>query len=758
MYNKISSIILNSGKASGFSDVFIAQPDSLKEGLAGKIFIVAEIGAKKNEAKKIFDFLIDSLELNYYDDEKIMLREKIEGLRVENIFEAAISKTNKGLIDFLSASKIKINSAMTNITLGVVFENKLYFATYGRNRAFLVYRIKDRYEIINVEASAADDDKSSGSRNKVSSGTPAFFSSVISGEIPTSSYFLFTSEALPEYVSNRDLIGIITKLPPIVAAEQIKNILSKINSFIPFLGIIIKNTVGLEKADEPEEAFESLSAQSSISTLNRTEEKTERMLEPAGLINVSKFFKGARRIFKNFQTDKKPVSKKIYRPEEVVETKAPSEAYSEPAALSLGKINSLQSVNKDSFLVKEKMFFKKRPNLINLNPRKIFGRLTTIFNFRYLKSFGSNFKSNLQGMGGRKRLLLILLSGAVLIFLISLSATSWSRKQEAARNHYQNLLTAIAEKQSKIDSSLIYDNNEAAMTSLSEAWELLGYLPRDKKDQISVYEDLVTKLKLQEEKIQKLTRVDNPEQVNNLVGLGVNTIVFADGKLYASAAQKIYEITPNSSQSAVFDVADATNLSRPQFDSKSLVYYWDSGKIIKFDLRTKESSPLMLTEELANNSQGYKIYSSNLYALDNNGSKIYKSSLSGNAYRSRSEWLKENIDLSAFVDLFVDGSIYLLNKNGQVLKLYQGRLEDYKSTPLHPEIDNASKLVVSSKAAYILDPTAKRLAVIALADGHLMRQYQLDSLGELKDFTIDEPNNSAYLLNGDLIYKISLSQ
>mgnify|MGYP000898283434 CR=1 FL=1 len=756
MYNKISSIILNSGKASGFSDVFIAQPDSLKEGLAGKVFIVAEIGAKKNEAKKIFDFLIDSLEVNYYDDEKIMLREKIEGLKVENIFEAAVSKTNKGLADFLTVSKIKINSAMTNITLGVVFENKLYFTSYGRNRAFLVYLVKDRYEIINVEANAADEERAASARNKISSNAPGFFSSVISGEIPVASYFLFTSEALPEYISNRDLIAIITKLPPIVAAEQIKNILSKINSFIPFLGIIIKNTIGLEKSDEPEEAVENLSAQSSISTLNRTEEKTERMLEPAGLINLSKVLKGAQRIFKGFRAEKKPASRKIYRPEEDADNKAPAGRIADITSLSLGKINSLQSLKKDSFLVKEKMFFKKRPSLVNFNLRKALSRLTGLFNLQYLKSMSSQAQDRFQGLSGRKRLLLWLLAGAVILFVASLLITGWSKKQEAVENHYQNILASIAEKQATIDSSLLYDNNEAARASLVEAWELLEYLPRHKKAQISIYENLVKELETQNDKVQRLIRVDNPEQVNDLIGLGVNNIIFADNKLYASAAQKVYEIIPNSSASAIFEAAEATNLSRPQFDSKSLIYYWDGNKLLKFDLKTKKFSALSLDEELANNSNAYKVYSSNLYTLSSQAGKIYKSSAAGTAYRGRTEWLKEGVDLAAATDLFVDGNIYILKNDGQVLKFRLGKLEDYKSASLAPEFSNASKLLITTKAVYVFDPIAKRLAVLASADGHLISQYQIDSLGELKDFAVDEVNRLVYFLNGEMVYRISL--
>ena len=114
MYNKIAPIILNAGKNTSYSDVFIAQPDSLKENLAGKTFVLAEINSKKNEGRLIFDFLVESLENYYYNDEKILLKDKIEGLKLENIFEAAIAKINKDLNEFLINEKIKIINPTAN--------------------------------------------------------------------------------------------------------------------------------------------------------------------------------------------------------------------------------------------------------------------------------------------------------------------------------------------------------------------------------------------------------------------------------------------------------------------------------------------------------------------------------------------------------------------------------------------------------------------------------------------------------------------
>jgi len=88
MHYKIASFILNASKhQTGSREVYIAQPDSNLENLAGRVFLLAEIGGKKTEAKKAIDFIIDNINHYYYQDEKIFLQDKIEGLSLDNIFE-----------------------------------------------------------------------------------------------------------------------------------------------------------------------------------------------------------------------------------------------------------------------------------------------------------------------------------------------------------------------------------------------------------------------------------------------------------------------------------------------------------------------------------------------------------------------------------------------------------------------------------------------------------------------------------------------
>lgn len=751
MYNKISSIILNSGKANGLSDVFVAQPDSLKENLAGKIFIIAEIGGKKNEGRKIFDFLIASLNETYYNDEKILLRDKIEGLKIENIFEAAISKTNKNLSDFLFEEKIKLNPSATNLTVGVIYENKLYFSGFGKNRALLIYRHGEQFEIINVEANAADINLPVEDGERVAIKTPTLFSSVISGEIPTGSFFVFASEALLEYVSNKDLINIITKLPPIVASEQIKNILARINSFIPFLGIIIKNTVGIDNQEVREEIEENLTAHSSISSLNYTEQKTERMLAPAGLISISKIYKGTIQIIKNLRPAPRSIPKKIYRSEE-------SELQS-PPVLDLGKVKSLSIARSDSFLIKEKIFFKKKPNLFGQGLKNVILGIPSIFNPRLWTGLGQSMKNWLGSLTGKNRLLFVALSAVILIFFASLGISAWTKKIQAAKNNYNNLIATIGEKQNAIDSFLIYGNDEGAKTALIDARALLSYLPREKKDQIATYTDLENKLNIQADKIQKVVRVDSTEKVNDLTGLQISNIVWADGKIYAAGGKMLFGITPQSSSSTRFEISGATALTNPQFDRKSVIYYWDNNKIAQFNLKTNQSSLVNVSSEFnADGITSYKIFGSSLYVLAKNKNQIYRFSLGSGGYNIKTDWLKVNADLSTASDLYIDGSIYVLKNDGQVSKFYLNKPADYGANAITPLMSSASKIIVGTKYVYLFEASSKRLVVLAIKDGHLMNQYQLNSLTAPKDFAVDENNKFAYFLDGEAVHRITLNQ
>lgn len=757
MHNKIASIILNSAKASGLSDVFVAQPDAVKESLAGKIFLLAEIGGKKSDGRKIFDFLIFALTDNYYNDEKILFRDRIEGLKLENIFEAAIAKTNKDLLDFLADQKIRINPETTSITLGVIFENKLHFANFGRNRALLIYRHGENFELINVEANAAEvETETDASAPKA----PQLFSSVISGEVPIGSYFIFASEALPEYVSGQDMISIVTKLPPMTAAEQIKNVLSKINTYVPFLGIIIKNTAGLAQVDLHDAAYDNSSAQSSISSLNYTEQKTEQMLAPAGLINFSKAFKKARKTLSGWLVpdipQRRPAKRLRTEPADKSAHQDEVPVVHPSQEIDLGQVKSLSSIRANSFQIKEKIFFKKKSGALTGWLKSLGGAIGQSVNPRRWPAATKAAKGWFASLNLRNRWLFSVLGLLVLVFVLNMTYGSWHRQKAEIREQYAAAVTELESKEDQIDSYLLYNDEASANRVLLEAQALLNSLPRDNAEEQSDYDRLAERLQASEDKVQRITRIDQAAQSNDLQGLNIRHLASANGKLYAISADTIYQIVPNSSSSTKSSVA-GTDLSRPSV-SGNMINLLSDNQLIQFD--AAKGSPIsrsFSSPDQLNDTTGARVYNNNFYTIHKPSNQIFRFTRSGANYSSRSNWLADNANLSGATDLAIDGAIYVLNEDGQVMKFNLGKPVEYSSVAISPVISGATGLSATDSRLYFMDTATKRLIVLDKANGRLLAQYQVDSLSNPSSYAVNEASKKAYFLAGDQVYEISLN-
>lgn len=737
----------------GLSDVFVAQPDTLKESQAGKIFVLAEIGGKKTEGRKFLDFLIMALSDNYYNDEKILFKDKIPGLKIENIFEAAVTKTNRDLADFLVSEKIRLNPAATNLTIGVVYENKIHFANFGRNRSLLIFRRGEEYEIINVETNAAEALADTSESEAAPSRAPKLFSSVISGEIPLASYFVLGNEALPEYLSGQEMIGIITKLPPLAAAEQIKNVLLKVNTYIPFLGIIIKNTTGLATADSKED-LEEFSAHSSISSLNYTEQKTERMLAPAGLINLAGMLKRLKNAVKSWRFKPSRPRQKYIRTEEEEE----EEVVQPP--LDLGIVRSLNMAGSGSFLKPDKIFFKKRTGAVGSWFKNFKSVLAGLFGGRFWSGLGGHLRSWLMSLNKKKRWLFVGLSLAVIVLIVSVLATSRHHQRTVAEENFNNLVIAINDKETEINNHLLYKDEAGATGILTEAQALLASLPRKNDKQEAAYQELSVKLAIAAEKLQKIVRITSADKINDLIGLNVSNLTFAAGKIYAAGEATVYALTPGSASSSRIEIKGASNLSNPHYYSNN-IYYWDAGNIVKLDFKNKIGSLISTASlELASSLTSFKIYTNppKLYSIARDKNQIYVYVKNAKGFSTKSDWLKEGADLSQAVDLGIDSDIYVLKADGAVLRFSLGKAVKYGAAALSPAMTGASKLIVGAKYLYIFEAASRRLAVLSKETGRLVNQYVIESLGQAKDVTIDEVGKAAYFLDGDAIYKIGLNQ
>lgn len=745
MYYKISSLVLNAGKhQNGSRDVYIAQPDAIKENLAGKLFLLAEIDGKKTDAKKVIDFIIASLDDFYYNDEKIFLQDKIEGLSLDNIFEAALAKLNKALLEFVSLERIPLRAEDTNLVLGLVFENKLLFSNFGRNKAFLIYKRQEQYELINVEASAADLESAEELPGPV---VPKFFASVISGEIPNASYFLFCNEALPEYLSNKDLINVVTKLPPMVAAEQIKGALSKLNSYVPFLGIIIKNTFGLSGLELKDDSLieSNQSAHNSISNLNYTEKKTEQMLAPAGLVNWQKIGKIWRSLHSKIGSTEVPLRLKNQLP---VNKNLPS----------LSKQKTLSAAR----MIKEKMSFGRKHVRFGHSLKIVFSVFINLFNPIFWKEIWQKNRTWISALNPRNKAMFTLLVVALLILLGSLVITGINNRQRANTEYFNNLMAGLEAKKSMVDSYLLYDNQEGAKTLIGESLAALDSLPVKGEEQIARRDQIRAEVEQQRARVQKLSTIDNPELLVNLKDYNTSAetrnLIFVKDKLYAadSAAKAVYSWDLNAKKSDSFLLSgDFNSLEKPVV-LLDKIYYLSGNRLISLDITNGNNSALNLDGIGPDDKiNAFQLYLDRLYILMADNNQIYRLNRSGNNFTAKTSWLKEEVQLGDAIDLAVTGDVLVLKNGGQLQKFYLNRPQDFSLAAVDPALDSASLLKASGDRFFILDKNSKRLLIFN-KEGSLLKQFRLPSLNNLKDFSIATDNKTAYFLNDDAVYKIDL--
>ncbi|MDD4901796.1 MAG: hypothetical protein PHE24_01545 [Patescibacteria group bacterium] len=760
MYYKIASILLNNEQKSGTaSDIFIAQPDNQKEALVGKLFILAEIQSTGSEAPKILEFLIKNINFNYYQNEKVILKERIESISLESIFESSLAKTNKDLAEFLTQEKIKISPYAFNVSICVLYKNEIYFSGTGKNKTLLIYKEKttlkqkgrEEPEMEKIEYKISDVGEAPETEalniNKL-------FSNVVSGKIPIGGYFLAINEALSEYLSNKQLIRIITKLSPAGAAEQIRNLLEQINSYVSFLGIIIKNTVATTFSGEELKSRleEEITIEDYKPEIVRTEEKTEEIMTPAGIVNLKKWTRA--------------ISQKI-KP-------------SEPAAAPRETKPS-----RGMFLLKEKIFFKRRSGLVSPEKTKDFfkkfGKLIMAFFSSLAQIFRrrnddealdnpadpsakAEKKPPLVISGKKIKIILVVALICIAIFFANLAITNQRNKDEAKLRDFNALVSSISKNQDKIDADFIYGNKTEASQLFNLNKDLLAQIPAAEISKRQSVQALFDKQKQQLLKIQNINNISGLPKIADFSNLNPSAdpqnLFLNNNIIYAGDAKNdaIFKIDVKQNMvTAVYNLGVATSgpIGFPSAGQENNIFYLSGNNIFQLD-ETDQPSLLKITlPSSTDNISGLQAYSDKLYVLDKNLGQIYRYTRSADSFINKTKWLNQTAALASSSGIFIDGNIYVLYRDGRVEEYLKGKKVDLTLNTVDPPITAASRLIVTTDYFFVFEPATKRL-VLWSNKGAYLAQYIFTDLNDVKDFAVNDKDKQIYILAEHSVYQMAV--
>ncbi len=759
MYYKIASILLNNEQKSGTaSDIFIAQPDNQKEALVGKLFILAEIQSTGSEAPKLLEFLINNINFNYYQNEKVILKERIESISLESIFESALSKTNKDLAEFITQQKMKISPYAFNISICVLYKNEIYFAGTGKNKTLLIY--KEKTSLKQKESEPSETEKIEYKISDVGDAPESealninkLFSNVVSGKIPVGGYFLVINEALSEYLSNKQLIRIITKLSPTGAAEQIRNLLEQINSYVSFLGIIIKNTVAMSLSGEELKSRleEEIKIDDYKPEIVRTEEKTEEIMTPAGIVNLKKWTKA--------------ISEKI----------KPSPTVAEPRETKSSR---------GMFLLKEKIFFKKRNGLISSEKTKDFfkklGKLIAAF-FVFIGKILQRRpddempaaepatpaeKKPLVISGKKIKIILVVAVICIAVFFIGLYFTNQKNQSDAKLRDFNALVASIGKNQDKIDADFVYGNKTEATQLYNLNKDLLAQIPAAEASQRQSVQALFDKQKQQLLKIQNINNISGLNKIGDFSNLTASAqpqnIFFNNNIVYAADSQNnaIFKIDVKQNiVTADYTLGIATSgpITLPSAGQDNNILYLSGNNIFQLD---KTDQPSLLTIALPStpaNIGGLEAYSDKMYVLDKSLGQIYRYTRSAAAFVNPTKWLNQTGNLASSSALYIDdnGNLYVLYSNGTVEKYLKGKKQDLVLDAVDPPVTGATRLIVTADYFYVFEPAAKRL-ILWNSKGTYLAQYIFTDLNNVKDFAVNDKDKQIYILADHSVYQMPI--
>ncbi len=774
MHYKLSPLILTPGQASGFiSEVYVTQPDSRKELAAGRVFVIIEVESKSPEDLKIVNFIIENFCDNYYHNDKIFLREKSKTIKIEHIFESALASTNKKLLEFLHSEKIKFTPELINATIGVIFESDIHFASIGNNKALLVYYDKkeNSHKIADV-INHAKDNKDGKSHINVAK----LFSSVISGKIPKNGYFIFSNEALPEYLSSSQLIKIITTLPPISASEQIKKTLTNINNYIPFLGLIIKNTIGIPNDNIAAEQINNTNTKLSPTYIKKTEESTEEVLSAKGFINVSKFknlLKNLLLNLKGFVFNRKTASPKLLQLKDRIFFKKRSTQFSFSKLKTLATdITSLivqfcKSINKST----KKALLKNKANNTN----------TSTLHVKSLESYAkTSNKSRVRSLLKQIPKKFLIINRKILVFalivvtcisllIINILNISENNNEVIAERDNTEIINKITQKQNQVEANLLYNNENNAKNILKDIAGLLAKLPKETDAEKAKHENLSIIYSTQLDKIRHAKEIDSAKLITNFSEINAKAdpinIILSNSTIYVgdSREKTIYTLDlKNNLATAVLSTKESIDgLKHPiKNENNGDIYYLNNtDNLVKLSPKTDTITTIPINFKGIDFSsiRGGAGFGSRIYYISRINNQIYRFNPSRKGFSSHTTWIKENeLDVTKAIDMEIDGHIYVLKANGEILKMLRGKSEDFILDKIEPELKMATKFYVSSELnfIYILDPLQKRLVVFN-KDGKFIVQYTSNNFNNLKDFVVDEKNKILYFLDKSSIYKIS---
>jgi hypothetical protein len=383
----------------------------------------------------------------------------------------------------------------------------------------------------------------------------------------------------------------------------------------------------------------------------------------------------------------------------------------------------------------------------------------------------TSFASDLRHPERKKRAHLLILAGAVALFIVLwlLFQMTTLSQQSKSRAQLQEIMKQVEDNLKSAESKRLLGDMDAANAILARAEDQAKQVMSSDTGLFrSEALTLLDKVRTKKEEITNVIRV-SPRLVVNLATKNSSIsaqglIGIADGEFLVYDRQQTYHVLLSSVEDGRVLTEGDSILRGTSFDRlKSSVFLASGNGLIEF---LGGQSTVMKTEDTGGWPAGRDVeaYLRYLYILSTDG-KIYKYERLSNRYGPSVQY-NVNGDLSNALDMTIDQSVYVLKDGGEVVKLFRGEAQQFAVHGAPAGVLKGATRVVKPAGGhlYFMDPEKKRIIVIAdnapSGDVSYVRQYILEGeqVGTLQDLYVDPDESHLYVLDEQRLHVLDIKK
>lgn len=747
-------------------DRFLSSQHSKSQELAkssmGEVFSMIEILSPWYNSAQIGQMIINNFANQYYQD----------GSTSDLVnFENALKKINENLAQITQNGETEWIGNLNGILAAIVGES-LLLSPSGKADAYLFRDGKVNH-------------LTQGLTDKTEIHPLKTFSNIVSGQLKNHDKIILVSKNLFNHISLESLRQIMTLNNATAAGMQIakllrKNKIKNVNAVI--INLISKEELENDTLKEKQENVFYLD-KTNESVLTKLKTFWQTILSPVGKIIASKVGggvsslakKGAvslKRVLPEKQAKGKTIDKTI-EPEKFHKT-----VVKEPISKTGDRFQEefiLKESRDDNLLKDEEIKYSPDFYIHYYQEKKTKKENKLIKVFKFISSKIKNTFKWLAGLytDKNKRKYFYIILAIILILIISLTAgCKLSGKGNLGNIEAQKILDEAIGVQKEAKKALSDGKTEEAKEkfalSIDKARSITKNPIVNKDAQATIAGSWQELDKLTSttrfNKLEQIVTIDEPAKaIFMLAGqayiIGENDIYKAS--LLGGKPQKIASIPKNKGGF----ICGATL-------GNTLYLYTNGQNLFEFNSSSDKIEAVKTSSdgrwETANSIAGYV---GSLYLLDGVLGQIYKHSSGQEEFAKGEEYLPADSTnkFKESISLAIDGSIYLLNNQGEVLKLQRSKLQDFslKNIPTPwDKIKNPRKIYTDSDtpSLYILENHSNEDGDLTQArilefdkEGTYIRQYALpEEFDKVTDFNVSVKSKKIWILNNDSLYEIAI--